>query len=376
MLVLASGGTAADLTAVMLAGVLPGMLLSVLGGGWADRFSPVRLVQFSQLARALVFFALLALLATDMSNTVVLLGANMLLSALSALANPAYNTLLPRVLSEEELGRGNAAFATADTLAFSLAPALAGAWLIAGKAEGLVAVGGGLLLLMVALLWRVPELERPLTAEAPAEETASETGTADAFRWIRSEKGALPLLLCFVAANLITPAAMVALPLHAERFDHPAAYGWMLSAMGLGALLVSTLLMRWEVKAVGWATAVSLMASGLFSHFLLGLSPEWPFSLGLALLFVFVGDGLSSLSDIVFPTWLQTRVPPEMLGRVFGLVGAMSYATVPVGYLLAPLVVEELGASRALVALGCCLVAVGLLALLFPAFRRLRVRTG
>ncbi|MDO4263275.1 MAG: MFS transporter [Deinococcus sp.] len=379
-LVLQAGGAAADLTAVMLAGVLPAMLLSAVGGTWADRFCAAWLVQATQLSRAALLLGLLAWLTLpEAGGLLPLLGVNVLLSALSALANPAYNTLLPRVLPPERLAQGNAAFATGDSLAFAAAPALAGAWLLVGGPEGLLLLGGGLLLVMVALLHRIPALEgspagtgvqADPSGPAPlAEGTGTLAGMREAWHWVAAEPGARALLLCFAVTNLVTPAGMVALPLYAQTLAHPAAYGWLLSAMGAGTLLASLLIMRWPLTRLGWVTGLAAVAAGLLSHIGLGLTATLP----LALVLVLLGDGLFTLPNILFPTWLQQRVPASLLGRVFGLIGAMSYALVPLGYLLAPGLLAQFSPAHTLMLLGAGLVVVGLSALAVPSFRGLKV---
>lgn len=139
--------------------------------------------------------------------------------------------------------------------------------------------------------------------------------------------------------------------------------------MGVGAPLASSLLMRWPLRQLGWVTGLAAVASGLLGHIALGLTASLP----LAALLVLVGSALFALPNILFPTWLQQRVPAPLLGRVFGLVGALSYALVPLGYLLAPWLLAQFSPAQALMLLGAGLVVVGALALGIKSFRGLKI---
>ena len=78
---------------------------------------------------------------------------------------------------------------------------------------------------------------------------------------------------------------------------------------------------------------------------LVGIFPSKPASL---VLFAVVGVG-DTVVEVAAPTLLQRVVPDEILGRVFGVVESLLYASMGVGAILAPVLVNALGTRGALI---------------------------
>ena len=84
---------------------------------------------------------------------------------------------------------------------------------------------------------------------------------------------------------------------------------------------------------------------------LIGVWPEPALALVLLAL---VGIG-ETLVEVAGPTLLQRSVPDDVLARVFGALESMLIATIGIGGLLAPVLIELIGVRGALIATGAVL---------------------
>jgi hypothetical protein len=80
----------------------------------------------------------------------------------------------------------------------------------------------------------------------------------------------------------------------------------------------------------------------------LALSPN----LGLAVAFSVIGGVLVAVPNVMFTTLLQRRVPAEMQGRVFGLVGGLGQGLSPVAQAVAGVLSQAFGSAAVTLASG------------------------
>ena len=366
-IVVKSGGNAVELSSVFLAAVVPGIILRIIGGVWSDSWRPESLVQWTQILRGLLSLLVFLILLNFSIGTPLLFVANFIFAGLSSLGDPAYNSLLPQFVDEEDLPQGNALFSTGDSLAFSIAPALAGAWLIFSSATSLF-IFVSLTLAIMALLTRSLEIsDRTEEIEDSSQKKSFADDIKEGWGWIKEQNGATAFLACFTVINLLMPIGIVALPIYAQEFNNPAAYGWLLSATGLGALVGSLVLSAKPIYRVGLGTAVALFATGIFGHIIIGLTHN----IYIALLLMVLNDAFLIVPGVLFYSWIQSKAPSNIIGRVFGLSGAISYALVPMGYVIAPMVLEPLGVRLTFIIIGILLVLPAIVVLSLPSFRKM-----
>ena len=369
-LVLQLGGAAVGLSGVLLANVLPGLLFSLVGGVWADQFDRRCLLVATNAGRAAGMALLSGLMFTGHTALWQLYVLGMVFGSLSALGNPAYNALLPRVIPEPQLQSGNALFSVGDSLGYVAGPALAGALLSLVGAGGLVAVTTGALLWMVGTLLTLRVAPRAGTGAVSGSESLL-AQVRQGWRWMARQPSMLLFLVMFAATNLATPVMGVALPLYVTQTlsERTAVYGLLLAAMNAGILVASLLLARVTLRRVALASALSLMAIGLSGYIGVGLTRNAI----VAALLLALADGLSMVPNILFPTWVQRSAPPELQGRVFGLVSVTTYALVPLGYVAAAAAMGIWTPPAALIAAGAVLVLVPAAALMYRPFREAQV---
>jgi MFS family permease len=139
-----------------------------------------------------------------------------------------------------------------------------------------------------------------------------------------------------------------------EQYGHLAVYGYVEAALGLGTIVGS-------VVGVGWRPRYPMRLAMLAMLL-------WPvaavlYALGVTLLLVIPATALAGGGIALFDVWwltaLAERIPPEKLSRVTSYDWMVSYALLPLGYVLAGPLADALGAVE---------VVLGGSALAFVAF--------
>jgi predicted MFS family arabinose efflux permease len=162
------------------------------------------------------------------------------------------------------------------------------------------------------------------------------------------------------AANLGSAGMdQVALPSLAHGPLHAGAdgYGGLIAAFGAGALLGTVAAgQASRVRRPAIAASVAFLAQALFIGLVPFLGGTLPAGAALAAVGVLNGFG-----NVVMITVFQRWAPPELLGRLTGLLLTTSFGVFPLSVALAALVVHGLGAA-AFFPLAAVTVAIPLLA--------------
>ncbi|MEU5159411.1 MFS transporter [Streptomyces sp. NPDC020875] len=358
--ILREGGGAADV-GLVLAGraiALVGCLL--IGGIIADRLRRTRVLIGADFFRAVV------LLATALLLTRLPLGLLPVITALvgagEALSRPAYRSLVPALLPDRLLERGNA-LVSAVHRGSAVLGALAGAAAVTliGIRPALLITAAVFALGAVAVL-RVPEAVRRTGPRSAILGEAAEGLRAIRRRpWVMVVMGTVCLHLFAGSATALTLLPVIA----RDEFGGEIAYGYVLAAMGLGALPAIAVAGRWRPKARG---TVSMTA--LTCYALLPLSLVGPLPLPLVVLSFAIGGFVVELYFVYWLSALQRAFPEDQLGKVFAMDQLGAYALLPVGYLLVGPFVELFGTTATLVGGGVVVAASSLLCLLVPGVAR------
>ena len=338
---------------------LPAAILAPFTSSLVDRFARVKVMIWSDVVRAALMFGAAATIATDGPAPIVYA-----LVALSAVAStvfrPAKSALLPAlVASPGELTAANAASSTLESVGMFLGPALGGVLLAVSSPSVVFAANGLAFLWSAALVFglRAYEPARVRTARDAGRPVVSTVMAG--ISTIVHEQALRTLVGLYGAQTLVAGAVNVLVVVAAFRLLDlgEAGVGLLYAALGIGGL-------------VGGFVAVVLAAHGrLARDFAIGLAL---FGLPLALIgglptafvavvaLAIVGVG-NSLVDVNALTIMQRAVPDAVLGRALGALDGLMLATLGLGALLAPALVDAVGVKAALVATGALLPVLALL---------------
>ncbi|MCX4553012.1 MFS transporter [Streptomyces sp. NBC_01500] len=354
-------GSGAGTVAAATAPTVVGTLTSVLaGGGLADRWNPRSLMAGAELTCGAVQTVTFVLLAAGPGTGMLwALGALSFLRGLaSGVTGPAARAILPRVVPPHALQRANAALRTGMSLSVIVGPALAG-WCASavGPAEA-IAADAASFFLAAALLYRIP-VRAAAPRHPPVQGFRRELreGLAEVVgrRW---------LLLVIVQAAVLNLVALgpmqVLAPLAAqEGYSGARGYAAFLTSAGVGAVLGGMLMLRWAPKhPVLMCSAV--MAAFCLPCLAMAVHGSW-WQVTLAYGLLGTAEGIFA---ILWSTALQRGVPAGVLGRVSAWDFLGSFASLPLGMVLAGPMTAALGLDDSLLAMGavgCCVVAWPLL---------------
>ena len=347
------GGTVvAGLVAV--AQLVPAAVVAPVVASVADRRSPVVLLAGGYLAQA-----------TAMAGTAVAVSAGAPLAAYAGAVvaatavtttRPAQSALIPSVAATpDQLTAANVVAGWMEAAGVAAAGLLAGVLISLAGVGSVFAVCAGLGLLAALLVagrgWagRVAPLaaaeedaaRRSRTPTAPVKASAA-AGIGEGLR-LAARQPRLRLMLALLTADAVVTGALdllVVILALTVLGRSPGWVGYLQFAFGAGALLAATV----SAVLVGRRLSGPILAAALVFSVALAVVA---FGLGLAgtvVLLAVAGAG-DSLLAVATRTLLQRSVPPQLIGRIFGVLEGLMMAGFALGALLVP-ALAHLGGSR------------------------------
>lgn len=360
---------------VLALGSLPRALFILVGGALVDRHSPKAVLLLTKWINVVLLGLLAAMTAT---GTITLPGVYVLTLAIglaTAFSYPAGSAILPQAVPEALIQPANGVLMGARQLVLLLGPVLAGL-LVSGGSEpalrghGLALAFGFDALSFAVSAWTLSKV-RTIAREKPAAQPVLEA-IAQSLQACWQDRELRALFLYFSAiAFFVGGPIQVALPvLAAERLPGgAAALGVMLAAHGLGALAgmaVSGLKPQWRLSTLGGTVLmIDTIAGGvflLFGH----VHATWQGALLLLPL-----GALGGFVQVAVYSWLQRRIPPEMLGRAMALFMFIVMGLAPLASAAAGAALRVMDVTSLFTAAALCLLGVVALGALFTPIRRI-----
>jgi MFS family permease len=320
---------------------VPVLLLMMYGGSIADRFEKRNILLLTQVAQILLAATMGVLVYTGLVQIWMVVAIAGLLGVVNAFEMPAASSLVPELVSKEELGDAMAvdrsSFHTTRLIGPALAGLVIGTW---GAAIAYFANAFSFIGLMIALR-SLPPRERGNEEE----EEARNTGFMDAIRYTRGDPPTFAMMALMALMTLIPmPVLMVLVPLYARTQLGLGAsgMGFMMSINAAGSLLGSIWLLGVAPsKRIGRLAAISIgVAVGLA-----GLA-TFKFLAAAAVCLFCMSVCLASTFGIV-NTIIQERAPNYLRGRVSALTGMMFFGLQPFTSLIITGFSDAVGMTRA-----------------------------
>jgi len=354
-------GSAFALGSVSLAQAAAFFLFAPMGGAFADRVDKRRLLIFTQsllllLAAGLGLLTLAGLVRFWMIAAVAFSGG-----ALLSFDQPARNALIPSLVPPGDLMNAVSLQSIIFSGASTFGPAMAGLAVgVIGYAGNFFLNAASFLAVIVALwrLQRIPERAGREVREPLWRSVRATLATA-------AHDQALPGVIAGYGALLfLGPSAAVMLPIFALRILHLSAaqMGLLFSAVGVGTILGGlTVASRGDFQHKGrlflggvmiWSVALGVFAAS---------TSVW-LSAG-ALVVLGAAQNAASATAI---TLMQTRVPPQMRGRIMSVNTLLVMGVRPLGDFPAGALIGAIGGP---VTAGLSAALTGAYAL-FLALRR------
>lgn len=332
---------------------VPGLLLTLVGGVFADLVDRKRLLIVTQIVAGLSALVLGLLVATGVVQVWMILLLSFITGCCMALASPSYQAITIDLVGREDLANAIALNSTQFQLSRIVGPVLAGLTISAFGLAGCFIVNGLSYVAVVAALAmaRIPRsAEVDGAARSIRDRQALWQDLIDGFRYVLQRPRVRVLLLISAVTSLFGGPYLSMMPLFARNVLHLDENGLalMIGVAGVGAFCSALLLAflgnfqrrGWFVLGGAFSFAICLTGFALTSH------------VGLALALLF-GVGFSMVLFVaVINMLLQQLVTDQMRGRVMSMFVLSFLGTVPFGSLITGAAAARFGAPPTLAACG------------------------
>ena len=341
-LVLKLTGDPLAMGTVLALSAIPRALFMLIGGALTDRFSPRTLMLASNAARFVLVSLLAGLVLTNSIEMWMLYTLAVFFGIADAFFYPAQSSMTPQLVKKDHLQVANSLIQGTMMLTMLVGPALAGL-LIATLGDGhselanmqgiAAAFGLDALTFLVSLITlvfiKVPQNESTETSENILESIRF------GLNFVWNDR---PLRAFFFVVAAITfffnGPFNIGIPLLADtRFPEGAvAYGMILSTWGAGSLIgmvLAGVLPRPNPKRTGTVLLILVSVMGIGLAFL-GVSTSMIFASTIGL----VLGSVDGYINVFFVTWVQSRAPKALIGRLMSLLMFSSIGLLPVSMAL------------------------------------------
>jgi MFS family permease len=355
--VLETTGSAAKTGLVGFFTALPAVLAAFFGGTLVDRLGYKRMSIISDLASGLTV-ALIPLLYITVGLQFWQLLLLVFLSALlDAPGNTARQALLPDLatLTATAPERVNAWQQTVQRSATLVGPAVAGLLItFLGSSQVLWLDAASFVVSALLFAVAVPMGQAQVVAPIAYFEQLRQ-----GLRFVRRSRLILTLVLTVAVTNFLdSPVFAVVLPVYAKQIYNDATQlGLMFSSFGAGAVIGGLVFGAIGHRLPRRITFIVLFILLGLPFWVLAMTPPFPITVAALL---WVGLAAGPINPILM-TVFQERIPPEMRGRVFGMIMAIALMAAPLGMVLAGYLLEHLTVTTTLLIIATCylLVTIG-----------------
>ena len=337
-LVLRRIGSSLALGTVLMAAAVPRAALMLVGGAVTDRFSPRKVLIATGVVRILLVGTIAALTALETIQLWQIYVLACAFGVADAFSFPASTALLPSLVRPEQYAAADSMLEGTAQLSTMIGPVPAG---FAIKRWGLATAfwidAMSFLGPVLALLW-VPDSPRPPIPDTGSPQPSLLRSITDGLRCVVQDP---PLRLLFIISTVLNlcvagPLTVGLAAMADFRFSSATAYGILLSCFEAGALVGMVLSgvpkrlahRGWWLTALTFATGVTLVGLAM----VYGLA-------AVAVLLAVMGL-CSGFVNIQIMSWIQSRVAPEMLGRVMSVLMFSAVGLTPISFVVAGALAE------------------------------------
>ncbi len=311
---------------------LPGILLAPLAGTLVDKWNRKTVMIASDTLTALTTLVVALLLWQNSLEVWHIYIVAALNSIFRTFQWPAYIAATTLLVPKKHYARVGGMMQFGQAASEIVAPILAGLLMVAIDIEGVLLIDFVSYFFAVGALALV-KIPRPEVSEEGAAAAALPFGKrlAYGFTYIRARKGLLGLLLFFAMINFVVSITTVLLTPLVLSFTNEAVLGTVLSVASAGMLVGSIIMM---VTGGPKKRVYGVLVFGLIlgvSVLLAGLRPYAPLVAGAVFLMMVGVPIINGCSQAIW----QSKVAPDLQGRVFAVRRMVAQFTVPIADLSA-----------------------------------------
>jgi MFS family permease len=344
---------------VAFASAIPTLIISPWGGVVVDRVSRRNLLMMTQAGAMLLAFVLAALTFTNVVKEWHVIGLAALLGVVNAFDAPARQAIIPELVGKQDLPNAIALNSMMFNSARVIGPAIAGLMLAVVGAAWCFTLNGISFSAVIVGLWLM-DLPRHQNMQ---QTTSPWKQLIGGMQYAAQNREISALILLSLVFSIFGISYSTVLPAFVEQILHQgaAAYGWLNTATGLGAVSGAFLLANHRFSH-GRRGKLLVITNVAFPLILIAFSLTSVYSLSLLLAY---GLGVGFMVQFTtINTLLQTRVEDTFRGRVMGLYTLTFFGFAPFGNLLIGFLGEQFGLGFSMTLFAVCSLILSRLVLL------------
>lgn len=345
---------------LLAAALLPAVLLGPVAGAVADRYSRKYIIVISDVVSALAILTLTWIISTATEIDGIVLALLLFIAAVLGVAgaflNPAISAAVPDLVPPSAVTQANAIIGGIRQLALLLGQGLGGVLfrLLGAPLLSLCIAMSYLISALLELFMDIPQEKLRISEDSTRQSIFAQfkAQTREGFRHVWGNQGMRGLFFSAAFVNFFSTPIITLLPFYVEDILQvsPDWYGLLVAAFGVGMVVglgvAGMVKLPPGVRAYWMIAALLAMALSLGSLGLISTTV-------LSLLALCMAGMMSGFVNIHVVTVLQIQTPAAMRGRVFGFLGTLTGALVPLSIALAGVAADLSGKNIALIYLVC-----------------------
>jgi len=310
---------------------LPQVIFTPIAGVLIDKWNRKRLIVCVDSIQALLTLIIIILNSqlSGLTGIILMIGINSFRGVCQAFHYPAVNAVVPTMVPKEKLSRINGLNSTFNQILQIIGPALAAFLLI--KFPLTIVLYLDVITFIIALIplmfIKIPGVKR----EKKEKKSKFKDEFKQGFSIIKKMPQILIMIVLFMGLNFLLQPFSVLFP-YFINITHGGSvldYAFIMGLFNLGFLLggiLMTLKKQWKNKINTIFLSILFVMGG---YFFLSISPNGAF-LYIGVIFASMGINIP-ITNSLFQTLLQTKVPSDKYGRVFSIYVALSWLISPLG---------------------------------------------
>lgn len=355
------------MTVATLCGFLPQLLISLFAGVWADRFDRKKLIIISDSMIAICTAILAIFFALGFTELWLLFVISAIRSLGAGVQTPAVSAFLTELVPQDKLMRVNGINSSIQSVVMILSPLVAGALygIVGLRYIFWVDVFTAIIGIAIMFILKVEKrtIEKIDTEEHFFQDMLSGINYVGKTKWLRQ------FLVFYLLLTILFGPVVFLTPLMVARSfgEEPWRLVTHEIVFSVGSIIGGLLAGFLDNKFKNKVTMVVLGCIGFgLTTTLMGFSPNFWIYLGImfpmGIIMPFINTGSITV--------LQTKVKPELIGRVFGLVSIIGSAGMPLSMVIFGPLADVMSVEIQLIISGIIMILISLVSMRFKEMKQ------
>lgn len=314
--------------------ITPFLIITPIAGVMVDRYNRKLMMMVSDLGAGVATIFIFAMSMAGQLELWHLYLYGVIAGTFSAFQWPAYSASISLMVPKAQLGRANGLMSLMEAGPAVFSPLLAGAFMALIGLNGILIIDIVTFVIAVGALMLVFVPQPPRTAEGRQGEGNLLKEAAFGFRYIFDRPSLLGLQLVFFFCNLFGGIFnnLVAPMILSHTGGNSLAFGTVQTAAAIGGVIGGILMSLWGgLKRRVWGVLLGWAWVALFGQIFFALSRSVPLWATAS----FLGYAASALINGSNQAIWQSKVAPDVQGRVFSARRLIAWFTGPITPLIA-----------------------------------------